>query len=150
MEVLQNDRDGSRGNPSMGSLNWEGPRSDRKRWILFNDWTDSPRRKGGLMPRGPRGEKRAIMSVWDDFIHRLEQDLAECRRDLELAKCSIASAGMAARGSTQLNGKSIGTRKRLACTRVSYANFARNTENSQMASETRLWPAAITAPDATL
>ena len=36
------------------------------------------------MPRGPRGEKRAIMSVWDDFIHRLEQDLAECRRDLEL------------------------------------------------------------------
>lgn len=84
------------------------------------------------MPRGPRGEKRAIMSVWDDFIHRLEQDLAECRRYLE---CSIASAGMAAPGSTQLNGKSIGTRKRLACTRVSYANFARNTENSQMASE---------------
>src|SRR5262245_56883894 len=36
------------------------------------------------MPRRPRGEKRAIMSVWDDFIHRLEQDLAECRRDLEL------------------------------------------------------------------
>src|SRR6516165_11870316 len=36
------------------------------------------------MTRGPRGEKRAIMSVWDDFIHRLEQDLAECRRDLEL------------------------------------------------------------------
>jgi hypothetical protein len=30
---------------------------------------------------------------------------------------------MAARGSTQLNGKSIGTRKRLACTRVSYANL---------------------------
>jgi hypothetical protein len=36
------------------------------------------------MTRGPRGEKRAIMSVWDDFIHHLEQDLAECRRDLEL------------------------------------------------------------------
>ena len=36
------------------------------------------------MPRGPRGEKRAIISVWDDFIHRLEQDSAECRRDLEL------------------------------------------------------------------
>ena len=36
------------------------------------------------MTRGLRGEKRAIMSVWDDFIHRLEQDLAECRRDLEL------------------------------------------------------------------
>jgi hypothetical protein len=36
------------------------------------------------MSRGPRGEKRAIMSVWHDFIHRLEQDLAECRRDLEL------------------------------------------------------------------
>src|SRR5215469_7124545 len=51
------------------------------------------------------------------------------------AKCSIASAGGMTRGSTQLNGKSIGTRKRLACTGVSYANFARNTENSQMASE---------------
>src|SRR5215469_1471849 len=24
------------------------------------------------------------MSVWDDLIHRLEQDLAQCRRDLEL------------------------------------------------------------------
>src|SRR6516164_2257394 len=24
------------------------------------------------------------MSVWDDFIRRLEQDLAECRSDLEL------------------------------------------------------------------
>jgi hypothetical protein len=24
------------------------------------------------------------MSVWHDFIHRLEQDMAECRRDLEL------------------------------------------------------------------
>jgi hypothetical protein len=24
------------------------------------------------------------MSVWDDFIHRLEQDMTECRRDLEL------------------------------------------------------------------
>src|SRR5215470_6133846 len=56
------------------------------------------------------------------------------------AKCSIASAGMAARGSTQLNGKSIGTRKRLACTRVSYANFARNTENSQMANELAFGP----------
>jgi hypothetical protein len=49
------------------------------------------------------------------------------------AKCSIANAGMAARGSTQLNGKSIGTRKRLACTRVSYANFARITEDTQIA-----------------
>ena len=90
------------------------------------------------MPRGPRSEKRAIMSVWDDFIHRLEQDLAECRRDLNSwnrGKCSIASARGMTRGSTQLNGKSIGTRKRLACTRVSYANFARNTEDSQMASE---------------
>src|SRR6516225_10627728 len=56
------------------------------------------------------------------------------------AKCSIASAGMAARGSTQLNGKSIGTRKRLACTGVSYANFARNTENSQRASELAFGP----------
>src|SRR5262245_29214878 len=56
------------------------------------------------------------------------------------AKCSIASAGMAARGSTQLNGKSIGTRKLLACTRVSYANFARNMENSQIASELAVGP----------
>src|SRR5262249_17420516 len=92
------------------------------------------------MPRGLRGEKRAIMSVWDDFIHRLEQDLAECRRDLERAKCSIASARGMTRGSTQLNGKSIGTRKRLACTGVSYANFARNTENSQRASELAFGP----------
>ena len=78
------------------------------------------------MPRGARGEKRAITSVWDDFIHRLEHDVAECRGTLNSwnrAKCSIASARMAARGSTQLNGKSIGTRKRLACTRVSYAKL---------------------------
>jgi DeoR/GlpR family transcriptional regulator of sugar metabolism len=73
------------------------------------------------MPRGLRGEKRAIMSVWDDFIHRLEQDLAECRRDLELLESGQMQhrvAGMAARGSTQLNGTSIGRRKRLACTGV--------------------------------
>src|SRR5262249_33536219 len=31
-------------------------------------------------------------------------------------------------GSIQLNGNSIGIRKRLACTRVSYVNFARSTE----------------------
>ena len=90
------------------------------------------------MTRGPRGEKRAIMSVWDDFIHRLEQDLAECRRDLELLESGQmqhrGARGMT-RGSTQLNGRSIGTRKRLACTRVSYANFARNTENRQMESQ---------------
>src|SRR6516225_6412874 len=43
-------------------------------------------------------------------------------------ECRIASAGTAVHGSTQLNGNSIGTRKRLACTRVSYVNFARNTE----------------------
>src|SRR6516164_8252732 len=55
-------------------------------------------------------------------------------------KYSIASARGMTRGSTQLNGKSIGTRKRLACTRVSYANFARNTENSQMASELAFGP----------
>src|SRR5262245_61247767 len=95
------------------------------------------------MPRGPRGEKRAIMSVWDDFIHRLEQDLAECRRDLELLESGQMQhrerRGMT-RGSTQLNGKSIGTRKRLACTRVSYANFAWNTENSQMAGERAFGP----------
>ena len=95
------------------------------------------------MPRGPRGEKRAIISVWDDFIHRLEQDLAECRRDLELLESGQMQhrerRGMT-RGSTQLNGKLIGTRKRLACTGVSYANFARNTENSQMASERAFGP----------
>src|SRR5258708_13981637 len=43
-------------------------------------------------------------------------------------ECSIASAGTAVHGSTQLNGSSIGIRKRLACTRVSYINFVRNTE----------------------
>src|SRR5262245_33680537 len=92
------------------------------------------------MPRGPRGEKRAIMSVWDDFIHRLEQDLAECRRDLELLESGQMQHRERTRGSTQLNGKSIGTRKRLACTRVSYANCARNTEDSQMASELAFGP----------
>ncbi len=29
-------------------------------------------------------ERQFRMSAWDDFIHRLEQDMAECRRDLEL------------------------------------------------------------------
>src|SRR6266516_957007 len=43
-------------------------------------------------------------------------------------ECRIASAGTAVHGATQLNGNSIGIRKRLACTRVSYVNFARNTE----------------------
>src|SRR5215472_1771989 len=42
--------------------------------------------------------------------------------------CTIASAGTAVHGSIQLNGNSIGIRKRLACTRVSYVNFARSTE----------------------
>jgi hypothetical protein len=46
------------------------------------------------------------------------------------AKCNIASAGAVAHGSTQLNGKSIGIKKRLACMMVSYANFARNMEDS--------------------
>jgi hypothetical protein len=46
------------------------------------------------------------------------------------AKCSIASAGAVAHGSTQPNRKSIGIKKRLACTMVSYANFARNMEDS--------------------
>ena len=45
------------------------------------------------MTRGPRGEKRAIMSLWDDFIHRLEQDLAECRRDLELLESGQMQGG---------------------------------------------------------
>src|SRR5262245_66379959 len=42
--------------------------------------------------------------------------------------CRIASTGTAVHGSIQLNGNSIGIRKRLACTRVSYVNFARSTE----------------------
>src|SRR5215813_11807380 len=42
--------------------------------------------------------------------------------------CTTASAGTAVHGSIQLNGNSIGIRKRLACTRVSYVNFARSTE----------------------
>src|SRR6516162_1814671 len=94
MEVLQNDRDGSRRNPSMGST------VSNKTWLNVE----------------------GTLNSWNR------------------AKCSIASAGMAARGSTQLKGKSIGTRKRLACTGVSYANFARNTENSQMASERAFGP----------
>src|SRR6516225_1059087 len=89
------------------------------------------------MPRGPRGEKRAIMSVWDDFIHRLEQDLAECRRDLELLE-----SGQMQHRERKGDDPWVDTtqreidwhRKRLACTRgVSYANFARNTENRLMA-----------------
>src|SRR5262249_6650506 len=43
-------------------------------------------------------------------------------------ECSIASAGTAVHGSIQLNENSIGIRKRLACTRVLYVNFARSTE----------------------
>src|SRR6516165_10316015 len=124
----------------MGSLNGEGPRSDRKRWILFNDWTDSPRRKGGLMPRGLRGEKRAIMSVWDDFIHRLEQDLAECRRDLELLESGQMQYRERKGDDPWVDTTQRDTRKRLACTGVSYANFARNTENSQRASELAFGP----------
>src|SRR5215471_2622800 len=42
--------------------------------------------------------------------------------------CRIASAGTAVHGSIQLKGNSIGIRKRLVCTRVSYVNFARSTE----------------------
>jgi hypothetical protein len=42
-----------------------------------------------------------------------------------------------ANGSTQLNGKSIGAKKRLACTTVSYANFARNTEDSHAPGPTK-------------
>src|SRR5262245_46195307 len=71
------------------------------------------------------------MSVWHDFIRCLEQDLAECRSDhelLESGRMQNRSAGTAVHGSTQLNGNSIGIRKRLACTRVSYVNFARNME----------------------
>ncbi len=95
------------------------------------------------MPRGPRGEKRAVMSVWHDFIHRLEQDLAECRRDLEL----LESGQMQHR---ERRGDDLWVdttqreidwhKKRLACTRVSYANFAWNTENGQMAGELAFGP----------
>jgi len=46
------------------------------------------------------------------------------------ANCIIASAGAVAHGSIQLNRKSIGIKKRLACMMVSYANFARNMEDS--------------------
>ena len=73
------------------------------------------------------------MSVWDDFIHRLEQNLAECRRELELLE-SGQMQHRERRGDdpwiAQLNGKSIGIKKRLACMMVSYANFARNMEDS--------------------
>src|SRR5215471_4285540 len=37
--------------------------------------------------------------------------------------CRIASAGTAVHGSIQLKGNSIGIRKRLVCTRVSYVTF---------------------------
>ena len=53
------------------------------------------------------------------------------------ANCIIASAGAVAHGSIQLNRKSIGIKKRLACTMVSYANFARNMEDSQSAPEVK-------------
>src|SRR5215831_17009169 len=48
-------------------------------------------------------------------------------------ECSIASAGTAVHGSIQLNENSIGIRKRLACTRVLYVNFARSTEGESRA-----------------
>ena len=71
------------------------------------------------------------MSVWDDFIRRLEQDLAECRSDLELLE-----SGRMQNRERRDGGAWVDTtqreldwhRKRLACTRVSYVNFARNTE----------------------
>src|SRR5215472_2562530 len=50
--------------------------------------------------------------------------------------CRIASAGTAVHGSIQLNGNSIGIRKRLACMRVSYANFARSTEGETYRDQT--------------
>ena len=72
------------------------------------------------MTRGPRGEKRAIMSVWDDFIvsNKTWLNVEGTLNSWNRAKCSIASASGMTRGSTQLNGKLIGTRKRLACTRA--------------------------------
>ena len=75
------------------------------------------------------------MSVWDDLIHRLEQDLAECRRDLELlesGQIQHRERRDGARGSTQReidwHQKTIGMYE------ASYANFARNTEDRQIAS----------------
>ena len=44
-------------------------------WTVIGD-----NRVGRSQPYG----KYFRMSVWDDFIRRLEQDLAECRSDLEL------------------------------------------------------------------
>src|SRR5262249_55377715 len=51
--------------------------------------------------------------------------------------CRIASAGTAVHGSIQLNGNSIGIRKRLACTRVSSANFAGSREGRLIEPEPR-------------
>src|SRR5262249_14423386 len=71
------------------------------------------------------------MSVWHDFIRRLEQDLAECRSDLELLESGRMQNrerrdGGAWVDTTQRELDCI--RKRLVCTRFSYVNFARSTE----------------------
>src|SRR5215470_7063220 len=50
--------------------------------------------------------------------------------------CTTASAGTAVHGSIQLNGNSIGIRKRLACMRVSYVNFARSTQGETYRDQT--------------
>ena len=89
------------------------------------------------MPRGPRGEKRAIMSVWDDFIHRLEQDLAECRRDLEL----LESGQMQHRERkgddpwVDTTQREIDWHKKTIGMYEGLIRIARNTENRQMAGD---------------
>src|SRR5262249_7214859 len=60
-------------------------------------------------------------------------------------ECRIASAGTAVHGSTQLNGNSIGIRKRLACMRVSYVNFARKRRGRLIESESQTFDYGIPA-----
>src|SRR5262249_59565919 len=65
-----------------------------------------------------------LSAVWNKTWLNVEVTLNSSNRVV----CRIASTGTAVHGSMQLNGNSIGIRKRLACTRVSYVNFARSTE----------------------
>src|SRR2546430_14368633 len=80
---------------------------------------------------------------YTQLIRRLEQDLAECRGDLELLE-----SGQLQHRERRGDDLWVDTtqreidwhKKRLACTRVSYANFAWNTENGQMAGELAFGP----------
>src|SRR6516165_4985467 len=94
------------------------------------------------MTRGPRGEKRAIMSVWDDFIHRLEQDLAECRRDLELLESGQMQHRERRDGGAWVDTtqREIDWHKKTIGMYEGLIRIARNTENSQMASELAFGP----------